>query len=100
MLDTFIPQSDGIPQILKANDAILDYVMNWTDWLSTGETITAHTVTVGTGLTKQSDSQTASAVTVWLTGGTKGVSYLVTIEIVTSQGRTDSRSFRVRVLLR
>ncbi len=100
MLDTYRPQNDGIPIIDKATDAVLDYPMDWSEWLSDDEVIIGRLVTVQTGLTKQTDTATDSAVTVWLAGGTRGVDYLVTVEITTSQGRTDSRSFRVRLLLR
>lgn len=100
MIDTYRPQSDGVPIIDKATDAVLDYTTDWSDWLSEDEVIIGRVVTVQAGLTKQTDTATDSSVTVWLVGGTKGVDYLVTVEITTSQSRTDSRSFRVRVLLR
>ena len=80
-------------------DAVLDYAWDWTAWLGTGETVTAAVVTVPTGLTKsQTETFTAGGVvTVWLTGGTVGVGYRPTCRITTNKGRTDERSFLLRV---
>ncbi len=50
-----------------------------------------------TGLTKDSDSATTTAVTVWLSGGTAGTSYSVACRIVTSSARTDERTINIKV---
>lgn len=80
----------------KDPDATLDYAFDWTDWLDDGETISNYTVTAPTGLTKDSDSRDGPVVTVWLSGGTAGVSYTVTNHVVTSEGREDDRSFTLK----
>jgi len=83
---------------VKDPDAVLDYAFDWTEfYLQSGETISAHTVSVETGLTKDSDSETDGVVTVWLSGGTVQESYLVECEIVTSLGRTEERSIYIAV---
>lgn len=84
----------------KDPDAALDYAFDWNNvvvgvWLQAGETISAHTVTTEVGLTKDSDSELDGVVTVWLSGGTAGESYIVSCKIVTSLGRTDERSMRI-----
>lgn len=94
----------------KDPNAVLDFKFDWraltngsaggvSDWLASGETITERTVTVQSGLTKDSDSLTDSntSVTVWLSGGTEGETYTVTCRIVTSAGRTDERTIYIRV---
>ena len=83
----------------KAPAAVLDFKFDWSDWLATGETISTRTVTVSTGITKDSDSitDTSTSVTVWLSGGTAGTSYTVTCQIVTSGSRTDERSITISV---
>jgi len=43
------------------------------------------------------DSKTATSATVWLSGGTAGQSYIVTNRITTAAGRTEDRSFTIRV---
>lgn len=86
---------------IKDPEAVLDYSFNWNNttspWLATGETISSYTVTVPTGITKDSDSQASGVVTVWLSGGTAGTNYRVECKIVTSAGRTDERSIWIKV---
>lgn len=78
--------------------AVLDYLIDWSGWLATAETITASTMTVDpAGLTVQSTSFTATTATVWLTGGTLGARYTVTNHITTSAGRQDDRTVTVTV---
>ena len=89
----------------KDPQAKLDYGWNWAGnpddgrapWLAEGETISSATVTVPAGLTKESQSIADGVVTVWLSGGTDGASYMVTCHIVTNQGREDDRSLRIDV---
>ena len=80
----------------KDPNAVLDYIVNWTDWLD-GDTISTSTWTVGTGLTKDSDSKSSTAATAWLSGGTSGCTYSVSNRIVTAAGRTEDRTFYVTV---
>lgn len=78
----------------KSPTAVLDWKFDWKvdGWLTASETITSHTVTVETGLTKDSDSESGGVVTVWLSGGTAGRSYTVACKIETDGGRTDTRT--------
>jgi hypothetical protein len=80
----------------KDPHAILDYTIDWTRWLA-GDTIATSEWLVAAGLTKVADSKTVSSATVWLSGGTAGQSYTVTNRIVTNGGRTEDRSFTIRV---
>lgn len=80
----------------KDPSAVLDYVFDWTEWLETLETISSHVITVDTGLTNDSDSESAGEVTVWLSGGTANTDYIVACKIVTSLTRTDERSINIR----
>jgi len=101
MPDTFI----------KDPDAVLDYKFDWkaltngadgatSDWLASGETISSYTITASAGITVDSDSQTDTntSVTVWLSGGTAGNDYTVACKIVTSVGRTDERTITISVI--
>lgn len=78
-------------------NAILDYAVDWSTWLASGETITASTWTVPTGLTTATPAASFAAgkATIWLTGGTAGTSYRVTNHITTSAGRQDERSLQI-----
>ena len=80
----------------KDPNAVLDYSIDWTRWLA-GDQIATSEWIVASGLTKMADSKTATSATVWLTGGTAGQSYIVTNRITTAAGRTEDRSFTIRV---
>lgn len=84
-------------EYVKDPNAVLDWLFDWSDWLAVAETITAATITVDAGLTKDSSTNTTTCVTVWLSGGTVGVEYAVVCHITTNQGRQDDRSLRIRV---
>jgi CTP synthase (UTP-ammonia lyase) len=85
---------------VKDVDSVLDYKFDWSEWLAASETISTHTVTVDTGLTKDSDeiTDTNTSVTVWLSGGTAGQKYKVNCEIVTNQDRTDQRTIVIKAV--
>ena len=94
---------------LKDPNAVLDYKFDWkaetngngdSDWLASGETIEdTYTVTVGEGITKDSDARTDTntSITIWLSGGTAGVDYEVACKIITSDSRTDERTIKIQV---
>lgn len=85
---------------IKDPDAVLDYLFDWSAWLSAGETIQTSAVTAEAGITVDSDTNTTTATTVWLSGGTVGESYQITNRIVTNQGRTDDRTIDIYVYQR
>jgi len=80
----------------KDPNAVLDYSIDWPRWLA-GDQIAASEWIVASGLTKMAESKTATSTTVWLSGGTAGQSYIVTNRITTAAGRTEDRSFTIRV---
>jgi len=82
----------------KDPDAILDYQIDWSDWLASSETISTSTWTVASGITEDSDAKTDTTTKIWLSGGTANTKYKITNRIVTNQSRTDDRSFYVYVL--
>jgi hypothetical protein len=87
----------AITDWLKDPDATLDWRFDWTDWLDDGETITASVMTVSAGLVLVSQSNSVSAATVWVSGGTTGSVYSVANRITTSAGRIDERTITIRV---
>jgi hypothetical protein len=91
-----VPFLNQIPN--KNPLAVLDYEIDWTAWLASGETIAAANVTVPAGITLSTPASVNGGVVVfWLSGGTSGQSYTVTGMITTSAGRTDVRSFLLSV---
>lgn len=98
MTTSFVVNSDGWPVIDKDPDAVLEYTLDWTDWLAdVSDTISTHAVTES-GITKASSSNTTTAVTAWLSGGAVGQVPSATYRIVTAGGRTDERTiyFNIR----
>lgn len=79
----------------KDPDAVLDYQWDWSNWLAVGEVITNAVLDVPTGLTLDSQNNTDTTVTAWLSGGTVGEGYRVVCTITTDQGRTDDRSIYI-----
>ena len=82
----------------KDPDAVLDYSVDWLLWLA-GDQISSSEWILDPGATIQkiTDTFTTSRTVVWLSGGDKGVTYLVTNRIVTVGGRTDDRTISVKV---
>lgn len=91
------PQSPTFPKDAASN---LDYAFDWTNWLATGETITAQTITADTGITAAAPTVSGGKVTTFISGGTSGQNYGVRCQITTSAGRTDVRSLTIEVITR
>ena len=81
----------------KDADAILDYTIDWEDWLGT-DTISSSAWTCDSGITVDSSSNTTTTTTVWLSGGTAGATYTVTNRIVTAAPRTEDRTLQILIL--
>jgi len=86
--------------------AVLDYSLDWTNWLPSGEVISAITVTAETisgdaaPLTIDSSTNTDTLVTAYVSGGTAGNIYNVEYKITTDNAKKDSRNFRIKVVER
>jgi hypothetical protein len=89
------------PLPTKAPAAVLDYQMDWTNWLASGETIQGEPVIAAdAGITVNPPGTThtmsGAVVTFWLGGGVSGTTYNVTVTITTNL-RVDSRTMQVSV---
>ncbi len=82
---------------LKDPGERLDYTEYWSDYLVSPETISSVAWTLATGITQYSTSNSTTAATIWLTGGTHGEEYLVTCQITTTSGRIAERSIKLIV---
>ena len=81
--------------MIKDPDAVLDYTFDWTDWLA-GDAISSYTITVPSGITKNSDSEVSTGkIQMFLSGGTAGVTYPIACKILTAT-RTDERTMQIR----
>ena len=84
----------------KDPDSVLDYTLDWgTDWLD-GDTISTSTWSVPAGITMDSEVETATTTTIWVSGGTADQEYELTNQIVTAGGRTADRTILICVVER
>ena len=83
-------------QFTKDPNATLDYTIDWSTWLG-ADTISTSAWTVPGGITKDSDSNSTTTTTIWLSGGEALAEYSLVNRIVTAGGRTDDRTILVKV---
>jgi len=88
--------------------SLLDYTLDWTNWMPTGDTIASATVNIETisgdaAPLAASGTPTISNNTIAtqkIQAGTAGNIYNVEFRITTTNGLKDSRNFRIKVLER
>lgn len=86
-------------------EAILDYTLDWSKMLVSGDSIVNAVFTPDSGMSVLTSNITASTVnnstdqaaTAWLLGGIAGQTYNVTCHITTEGGRQDDRTFQIVV---
>lgn len=85
----------------KDPNATLDYSMDWSNWLASGESLTCSVWTrTSTDIVETNTSLTTSVATIWLTGGSAGSTYSIANKVGTSGGRIDERTIDIKVLNR
>lgn len=77
----------------------LDYDLDYTDWLTTGDNVSSATaaVTPADELAATLVQINDPRVKVWLEGGTDGTTYKVSVTMTTADGRVKQDEFKVRV---
>lgn len=88
---------DPVLNVTKDPDAVLDYSVDWTEWLPGDDAISDSIWEVPDDLTASRESVADARATVFLAGGESGQTYHVTNRITTEAGRVDDRTIRVRV---
>jgi hypothetical protein len=91
--------SNPIATFPKDPAAVLDYTVDWSNWLGLDK-ITSVVWTVPAGIGNAGTSNSGTAATIWISGGTAGTNYIVTCLVTTLAGRTDERSFQLTVVAR
>lgn len=85
----------------KDPNEVLDYQLKWgkrvQGKLTPDDTITASEWIVPTGIVMDADTFTDITTTIWLSGGTDGVSYTLINRIDTTEGRTMDQSVVIRI---
>ena len=83
---------------IKDPQAVLEYKIDWSAWLPTGDTIIDSVFAcLSDGLTITDSSFDSTSATVWLSGGTVGEKYVVTDHVTTAAGRQDDRSITITI---
>jgi frataxin-like iron-binding protein CyaY len=80
----------------KDPNEVLDYAIDWSQRLA-GDIIDTSTFTVPSGIVINSQSKTNTMTTVWLSGGSEGVTYDILNRIITNGGRTMDQTVELRV---
>lgn len=79
---------------------IADYAIDWTAWLA-GDTIDESEWTVPDDLTVDSDAQTTTQTSVWLSAGTAAIDYrkthTLTNHIITVAGREEDKTIYIQM---
>ena len=75
---------------------VKDYDIDYSEWLGPGADTVASTTAIVTSITEavptleiDSIMESTTTVKLWISGGTAGVSYKVTVQMTTADGRLD-----------
>lgn len=98
--ETFVVTANK-PTIVKDPNAVLDYTIDWSDWLQPiSDTIASVAVSV-TGVTLDDTTNDGTSVTIWVSGGTAGTKGSARVRITTAgtgaQPRTDDRTVYFKI---
>ena len=83
--------------------AVLDYSLDWTDWMPSNEVISAISITAesidgdANPLAIDSTTNTDYIATAYISGGTVGNIYNIEYKITTDLNKKDSRNIRIKV---
>ena len=81
----------------KTPAGTLDYLQDWSNWLSTGDTIASASWVAESPLTVDSEANTTTTATAVISGGVAGGRYKVTNTIVTANGLDESFTWFITV---
>ena len=84
--------------IRKDPQSVMDYIVDYTNFLGTCDAISTQAVTVDTGITKDSSAIVSGnkKVTMTLSGGTAGTAYTIKTTVTTSDGLTFVHRYRIK----
>lgn len=84
----------------KDKDEVLDYTVDWTDRLA-GDIISTSVFYIDGGspddLIEMFDTNDDSTTTIWVSGGTDGITYSILNRITTTGGRTYDQTVKIKV---
>lgn len=93
-----------VKQYPKDPAAKLDYLMDWSSWLPSGDTISSSAWAIDVApdaslaiAGSPAPSNTTTTATCWLTGGTPGQKYVLRNRVTTVSGRIEDRSIAIAI---
>jgi len=87
----------ALQKFTKQPNDVLDYDVDFSDWMVSGDEVDGVTVSADAGVTVDSYAFTDEIVKVWLSGGTDGETYKITVLATTEGGRSKEQEFRIKV---
>ena len=82
----------------KQPNDVLDYTIDLSKWMATGDTVTSANASVNpAGLNVSVTNDTTDKPKVWASGGNDGTTYQVTLTVNTNGGRTKEFEFKLAV---
>lgn len=88
----------GIAKFTKQPVEVQDYDLDFTDYLDYhGDTAASHTAVADAGITLTDSDLLGKLVKVWVSGGTDGQSYKITVTLTTTGGRVKQGEIIVKV---
>ena len=82
----------------KSVPAVLDYTIDWSEWLEMGDTIATSSWSVPAGITDVIDSKTTTTTTIKVAAGVLGMQYQLINTITTVAGLTDTRTIVLTII--
>lgn len=88
----------NIGNFTKQPVEVNDYDLDYSEWLTAGDNVQAATVDVmPAGLTVESVFINDPRIKVWVSGGSDGVQYKLTVTMTSADGRVKQDEFKIRV---
>lgn len=88
----------NLGQFTKQPSEVVDYDVDYSEWLTDGDNVDSATVTPSpAGLTIDSTFINDPRVKIWVSGGTNGITYKLTVTMTTVEGRIKQDEFKVKV---
>ena len=89
----------NLGNFIKQPSESTDYDLDYTEWLASGDTVESADVVVlpddDTLMVQR--FVTESRIKVWISGGTNGVTYKLTVTATTADGRVKQDEFKVKI---
>lgn len=91
-------QNPAKPKGIKDPNARLDFPISFAKWLADiSDTYKSHTVRTTGSIVCDSSTESNGVITVWISGGTTNETATFTIQITTTSGRVDERTFYLSI---